>query len=113
MAGGVRVRDILNPRTQLKGVQLQPRMLLVLRKSILIQAVLRVLACTENAEHETIARKALEASKHTLVEFPLTVSYEAVGPLYKLAEEKVVLFEENIAVLLGSHLALKKAVQKT
>ena len=71
-------------------------------------AVEAVLVCTDNASHFEIARQALAAGKHVLVEFPLTHSPEHAMTLNALAQSQSrVLHVEFIGLMTNSHLAYK------
>ena len=63
-------------------------------------AVQALLVCTPNASHEPLARAALEAGKHTLVEFPLAAGPEPARALFAQAARGCrVLHVEHIELL--------------
>ncbi len=69
-----------------------------------------VCVCTVNAAHEEQVRRALEADKHVLCEYPLTLSHAAAGPLFELARSRQrVLHVEHIELLSGTQRALRQA----
>ncbi|XP_031552853.1 biliverdin reductase A-like [Actinia tenebrosa] len=55
---------------------------------------------TENGNHEECAKKCLDAGKHILVDFPLTISSQSAKDIIELAEKKgLVCQEEDIGLL--------------
>jgi len=76
------------------------------------ESINAVIISTENARHEAIARQALNAKKHVLVDYPLSLNATAAKELHVLAHKNgVVLYEEDIALLTEQHVALMHAVK--
>jgi biliverdin reductase len=68
-----------------------------------------VVICTINKEHGAIARAALEANKHVVVEYPLCLDVAEAEELIALAKaQKKLLHVEHIELLGGLHQALKQ-----
>ena len=68
-----------------------------------------VLICTANREHYGLAYRALNAGKHTLVEFPLARSEKEGMRLFRAADENgVVLHVEVIGLMTGEHVWLSR-----
>lgn len=68
-----------------------------------------VLICTANREHYGLAYRALNAGKHTLVEFPLARTEREGVRLFRAADENdVVLHVEFIGLMTGEHLWLSR-----
>ena len=66
-----------------------------------------VLICTENAKHASLARAAIAAGRHVLVEFPLASSADESAALLALAAQRgVVLQLELIGLLTERHRGL-------
>ena len=62
-----------------------------------------VAICTPDDTHEVLVRRALEAGKHVVCEFPLAGDRHRAGDLYDLAAERgVVLHVEHIELLSAS-----------
>ena len=71
------------------------------------EAIDAVIIATENASHGRIAKAALNAGKHVLVEYPLAQSAQEVDELRALADSKgLVLHLEMIGLLTGAHQAV-------
>jgi biliverdin reductase len=67
-----------------------------------------VVICNVNRDHGAIARKALQAGKHIIVEYPLSLDVVEAEELVALAKaENKLLHVEHIELLGGLHLALK------
>ncbi|XP_045683504.1 biliverdin reductase A isoform X2 [Phyllostomus hastatus] len=67
--------------------------------------------CSESTSHEDYIRQFLNAGKHVLVEYPMTLSWQAAQDLWELAEQKgKVLHEEHIELLMEEFAFLKKEV---
>ncbi|MEO1400438.1 MAG: Gfo/Idh/MocA family oxidoreductase [Cyanobacteria bacterium J06635_1] len=67
-----------------------------------------VMVSTINALHEPIARAALTAQKHVVVEYPLALDPKAAAELIDLATAKnCLLHVEHIELLGGLHLAMR------
>ncbi|XP_044945473.1 biliverdin reductase A isoform X3 [Mustela putorius furo] len=67
--------------------------------------------CSESSSHEDYIRQFLNAGKHVLVEYPMTLSWAAARDLWKLAEQKgKVLHEEHVELLMEEFAFLKKEV---
>ncbi len=62
-----------------------------------------------NRDHASIARKAIEAGKHVVVEFPLALNFKEAEDLVTLAKTKQKLLHvEHIELLGGLHQAVKE-----
>ncbi|XP_061784686.2 biliverdin reductase A [Nerophis lumbriciformis] len=125
-AGRVRIRDMLAPlqgspaeRLTLKGFVSRRRLeseqgVCQLSEEEVVKRddIHVVFICTENASHEYNVRKFLAAGKHVCVEYPITLTSNAAGLLWDLAEEKgVVLHVEHIELMSADFKALQKEVQ--
>lgn len=70
-----------------------------------------VVIATINRDHGAIARTALEAGKHVVVEYPLCLQAEEARALIDLANrQQKLLHVEHIELLSGIHLALQTAL---
>lgn len=70
-----------------------------------------VIIATINCDHAAIARAALQAGKHVVVEYPLALNYSEAAELAKLAEtQKKLLHVEHIELLSGIHQAVATAL---
>lgn len=70
-----------------------------------------VIISTVNRDHAAIARAALTAGKHVVVEYPLALNRAEADELVKLAEQQNrLLHVEHIELLSGIHEALKTAL---
>lgn len=68
-----------------------------------------VVICNINRDHGTIAQAALSAGKHTIVEYPLSLSHQQAESLISLAQQQQrLLHVEHIELLGGLHQALKQ-----
>lgn len=68
-----------------------------------------VIICTINREHGTIARTALEAGKHVIIEYPLALNPAEAESLIALAKTKnKLLHVEHIELLGGLHQAIRQ-----
>jgi biliverdin reductase len=68
-----------------------------------------VIVATINGNHGTIVRAAIEARKHTIVEYPLALNLPAATEIVKLATaKKVLLHVEHIELLGGLHQTMRK-----
>jgi biliverdin reductase len=68
-----------------------------------------VIICTINRDHGAIARAALEAGKHVVVEYPLSLDPKDAESLIALAQAKgKLLHVEHIELLSGLHQALRQ-----
>lgn len=68
-----------------------------------------VVICNVNRDHGAIARKALQAGKHVIVEYPLSLDVVEAEELVALAKaQNKLLHVEHIELLGGLHLALKQ-----
>ncbi len=66
-----------------------------------------IVIATVNRDHETIARAALTAGKHVVVEYPLALDVAAAAELISLAQaQQKLLHVEHIELLSGIHQAL-------
>jgi biliverdin reductase len=76
-------------------------------------AVGALCVCTPNLLHAEVARFALEAKKHALVEFPLAPTVEEARGLFDLSRERgLVLHEEHIELLSPSQAWLRERVKQ-
>lgn len=72
-----------------------------------------VIICTINCDHGAIAQAALEAGKHVVVEYPLSLDPVEAESLIALAEAQgKLLHVEHIELLGGLHQALRQALPK-
>ncbi len=72
-----------------------------------------VVICTVSALHGEVAAAALEAGKHVVVEYPLSLEVEQAEQLIKLAAQKQLLLHvEHIELLGGLHLAMRSHLPK-
>lgn len=70
-----------------------------------------VVIATVNRDHGTIVRAALEANKHVVVEYPLSLDVAEAEELIQLAStQQKLLHVEHIELLSGIHLALRSAL---
>lgn len=70
-----------------------------------------VIICTINSEHSAIARAALNAGKHVVVEYPLALHPAEAESLIALSEAKgKLLHVEHIELLGGLHQALRQSL---
>lgn len=70
-----------------------------------------VVICTINRDHSAIARAALDAGKHVVVEYPLSLDPKDGESLIALAEAKgKLLHVEHIELLGGLHQALRQGL---
>ncbi|MBW4479182.1 MAG: Gfo/Idh/MocA family oxidoreductase [Tolypothrix brevis GSE-NOS-MK-07-07A] len=68
-----------------------------------------VVICNVNRDHGAIAKKALQAGKHVIVEYPLSLDVVEAEELVALAKaQNKLLHVEHIELLGGLHLALKQ-----
>ncbi|KAL4696381.1 hypothetical protein H8957_001434 [Semnopithecus entellus] len=121
-AGSVRMRDLRNPHPSsaflnlfgfvsrrelgsIDGVQQ-----ISLEDALSSQEVEVAYICSESSSHEDYIRQFLNAGKHVLVEYPMTLS-AAAQELWELAEQKgKVLHEEHVELLMEEFAFLKKEV---
>lgn len=72
-----------------------------------------VIICTINRDHGSIARAAIEAGKHVVVEYPLSLDPREAEFLIAFAEAKgKLLHVEHIELLGGLHQALRQSLPK-
>ena len=70
-----------------------------------------VIICTVNQQHGAIARTALEAGKHVIVEYPLCLDVAEAEALITLARDRnQLLHVEHIEILGGLHQALRQSL---
>ncbi|CAG5128033.1 unnamed protein product [Candidula unifasciata] len=121
IAGKVRVRDLkeatcgfrLQGVVSRRPVQIEGVTAFSLEEALNSPSVDALIICAENALHEDYVRKGLESGKHVLVEYPVALSSQAARSLYELADEKrLVLHEEDIALLTESFNVLKAKAEK-
>ncbi|XP_006872219.1 PREDICTED: biliverdin reductase A-like [Chrysochloris asiatica] len=122
-AGLLRMRDLRDPRASsaflnligfvsrrelgsIDGVQQ-----ISLEDALSSQQVEVAYICSESASHEGYIRQFLNAGKHVLVEYPMTLSQAAAQELWELADQKgKILHEEHIELLMEEFAFLKKEV---
>ncbi|XP_025785551.1 biliverdin reductase A, partial [Puma concolor] len=99
-AGSVRIRDLRNPhassaflnligfvsRRELGNIDEVQQ--ISLENALSSPKVEVAYICSESSSHEDYIRQFLNAGKHVLVEYPMTLSWEAAQDLWKLAEQK-------------------------
>ncbi|XP_046560464.1 biliverdin reductase A-like [Haliotis rubra] len=125
IAGRVRIRDLKEAEAAGKRLKVAG---FVSRRSLEIDGVPQlnldealqspdvdgVMVCTEPGSHEDIVQRALDHSKHVLVEYPVALSPQKARQMYSQAAEKgLVLHEENIALLTEAQARLKEKVATT
>ncbi|XP_012714432.3 biliverdin reductase A [Fundulus heteroclitus] len=125
IAGGVRIRDMLNPLPGSGAEKLVVRGFISRRNLSTLEDVNQIsveeamnrkdirvaFICTENDAHEDFVRMFLEAGKHVCVEYPMTLSYKTAVELWVLAQTKgLILHEEHIELLTEDYKQLKKEV---
>lgn len=72
-----------------------------------------VVISTINRDHEAIARAALNANKHVVMEYPLALNAQAADSLIELAiAQNRLLHVEHIELLSGIHTAAQEALPK-
>jgi biliverdin reductase len=72
-----------------------------------------VVICNLNRDHGKIARAALEAGKHVIVEYPLSLQVEEAEDLINLAQQQgKLLHVEHIELLGGLHQAMRQYLPK-
>ncbi|XP_076975471.1 biliverdin reductase A [Tamandua tetradactyla] len=122
-AGSVRMRDLRNPHASsaflnLVGFVSRRKLGTVdevqqisLEDALSSQEVEVAYICSESSSHENYIRQFLEAGKHVLVEYPMTLSRIAAQELWELAEQKgKILHEEHVELLMEEFAFLKKEV---
>jgi biliverdin reductase len=68
-----------------------------------------VIIATINGDHGQIARAAIEAGKHTIVEYPLALNVQEATEIIELAKvKKVLLHVEHIELLGGLHQTMRE-----
>lgn len=68
-----------------------------------------IIICTINSEHAAIARAALEADKHVVVEYPLALNLKDARDIIELSKQKKKLLHvEHIELLGGVHQAIRQ-----
>ncbi|XP_044776146.1 biliverdin reductase A [Neomonachus schauinslandi] len=122
-AGSVRIRDLRSPhassaflnligfvsRRELGNIEEVQQ--ISLEDALSSQEVEVAYICSESSSHEDYIRQFLNAGKHVLVEYPMTLSWAAAQDLWKLAEQKgKVLHEEHVELLMEEFAFLKKEV---
>jgi len=71
-------------------------------------AIGAVAISTENADHPASVRRALEAGKHVLCDYPLAFSSDEAKDLYRLAEHRdKILHVEHLSILSEAHRIFK------
>lgn len=72
-----------------------------------------IIICNINSQHGDLAQAALEAGKHVVVEYPLSLKPEQAQYLIRLAaEKKQLLHVEHIELLGGLHNAIREWLPK-
>ncbi|MGB0646478.1 MAG: Gfo/Idh/MocA family oxidoreductase [Bradymonadia bacterium] len=113
-AGQARMRS-LAAFSELEGVLLPARSSTFkedFQRQLADPTVLAVVVCTANQTHYEMAYAALDASKHVLVEFPLTATAGEAETLFELARRRQrVLHVEFIGLMTPSHQAYREMSQ--
>ncbi|XP_072616172.1 biliverdin reductase A isoform X1 [Vulpes vulpes] len=122
-AGSVRIRDLRNPhassaflnligfvsRRELGNIDEVQQ--ISLEDALSSQEVEVAYICSESSSHADYIRQFLNAGKHVLVEYPMTLSWAEAQDLWTLAEQKgKVLHEEHVELLMEEFAFLKKEV---
>jgi biliverdin reductase len=72
-----------------------------------------VVICTVNNLHGAIAKAALNAGKHVIIEYPLSLDIQEAEELISLAKEKnLLLHVEHIEIIGGLHQSIKENLPK-
>ena len=72
-----------------------------------------VVICTINRDHGAIARAAIEANKHVIVEYPLSLDPQEASEIIALAQAKnKLLHVEHIEIIGGVHQTLREYLPK-
>nr|XP_060637546.1 biliverdin reductase A [Anolis sagrei ordinatus] len=126
MAGSVRIRDLLNPlpsspaeHLKLLGFvsrrslgKVQEVKQISLQEALNSNEVNAAIISTDNQNHSESVRMCLEAGKHVLVEYPMSLSAKTAHELWGLAEQKgKILHVEHIELLTEEYKQLKKEVE--
>ncbi len=83
------------------------------RQLVAESAVDLVIICTVSALHGEIVEAALQAGKHVVVEYPLSLQLAQAEQLVKLAAQKQLLLHvEHIELLGGLHLAMRSHLHR-
>ncbi|XP_034349619.1 biliverdin reductase A isoform X1 [Arvicanthis niloticus] len=121
-AGSVRIRDLKDPHSSaflnLIGFvsrrelgSLDEVQQISLEDALCSQEIDVAYICSENSSHEGYIRQFLQAGKHVLVEYPMTLSFAAAQELWELAAQKGrVLHEEHIELLIEEFAFLRREV---
>lgn len=122
-AGSVRIRDLRSPNASSEFLNLigfvsrrelgsiEEVKQISLEDALSSQEVEVAFICSESSSHEDYIRQFLNAGKHVLVEYPMTLSWAAAKDLWELAEQKgKVLHEEHVELLMEEFAFLKKEV---
>ncbi|XP_037362894.1 biliverdin reductase A [Talpa occidentalis] len=122
-AGSVRMRDLRNPHassaflnligfvSRRELTRIDEVQQISLEDALSNQEVEVAYICSESSSHENYIRQFLNAGKHVLVEYPMTLSRAAAQDLWELAEQKgKVLHEEHVELLMEEFAFLKKEV---
>lgn len=121
-AGSVRIRDLKDPHSlaflNLIGFvsrrelgSLDEVRQISLEDALCSQEIDVAYICSESSSHEDYVRQFLQAGKHVLVEYPMTLSFAAAQELWELAAQKgKVLHEEHLELLMEEFAFLKKEV---
>nr|XP_048315726.1 biliverdin reductase A [Myodes glareolus]XP_048315727.1 biliverdin reductase A [Myodes glareolus] len=121
-AGSVRIRDLKDPHSlaflNLIGFvsrrelgSLDEVRQISLEDALCSQEIDVAYICSESSSHEDYIRQFLQAGKHVLVEYPMTLSFTAAQELWELAAQKgKVLHEEHLELLMEEFAFLKKEV---
>lgn len=121
-AGSVRLRDLKDPRSaaflNLIGFvsrrelgSLDEVRQISLEDALRSQEIDVAYICSESSSHEDYIRQFLQAGKHVLVEYPMTLSFAAAQELWELAAQKGrVLHEEHVELLMEEFEFLRREV---
>ncbi len=70
-----------------------------------------IFVCTINRDHGIVARTALEAEKHVVVEYPLSLDYTEAAEIIALAKKKKKLLHvEHMELIGGLHQSIKEHI---
>lgn len=121
-AGSVRLRDLKDPHSaaflNLIGFvsrrelgSLDEVRQISLEDALQSQEIDVAYICSESSSHEDYIRQFLQAGKHVLVEYPMTLSFAAAQELWELAAQKGrVLHEEHVELLMEEFAFLRREV---
>jgi biliverdin reductase len=113
MASGVAVSGNTEARLQKFASKYGLSVLNSWEKLVNLPNIDLVIICTVNNLHGAIAKAALEAGKHVIIEYPLSLNLLEAEELIHLAQEKnLLLHVEHIEIIGGLHQAIKENLPK-